>query len=195
MRRQLVMLGVALVALGALRELAGQGAPALDPLGAADDLAYNLTGYRFMGSRWIEDSYKPQNVELVAHARAAEVAAGIPTDLLVRLLWQESRFSPEAFNAASGASGVAQIVPRWHPDADPWEPYSAISYAARFLAQLYRQFGTWELALKAYNWGPGNVAAFLKTGYGASGQPQPLETVNYSAQILADLADAGRGVA
>lgn len=162
-------------------------------LGAFDDALYSAVGLRFMSRRWLEAAERPENAELVRAMRAAEDRYGIPRDLVVRLAWQESRFKVDAFNAGSGASGVMQIVPRWHPGVDPFEPFAAIDYGARYLAQLSRQFGSWELALKAYNWGPGNVQAWLAGGPDAPAEP--METANYSAQILADLAEAGRAVA
>ena len=161
-----------------------------DAARAADDVFFDLTGYRFM-SGWLEAATKPEHAANVAAMRAAEDRYSIPRNLVVRLAWQESRFDPQASNP-SGASGIMQIVPRWHPGVDPLNPLAAIDYGARFLSQLYRQFGTWELALKAYNWGPGNVQKWLDS---ARQSFEPLETRNYSAQILADLADAGMGVA
>jgi len=161
-------------------------------LGAVDDLGYSLTGHRFM-TDWRDAAAKPENAALVIAMRDAEARHGIPADLLVRLAWQESRFKVDAYNAGSGAAGIMQIVPKWHPGVDPFDPFAAIDYGAGYLAQLHRQFGTWELALKSYNWGPGNVAAMLRGGPDAPSEP--LETINYSAQILADLAEAGRVIA
>jgi soluble lytic murein transglycosylase-like protein len=197
MRRSLLFIGVGAVALLAARRAAAVpgvvGSAAESALGALDDAIYSAAGLRVMSGRWLDAAARPENSGLVAAMHEAEARYGIPADLVVRLAWQESRFNPEAYNAGSGASGIMQIVPRWHPAADPWEPVAAIDYGARYLAQLARQFGTWELALKAYNWGPGNVAAWLRGGPDAP--VEPLETQNYSAQILADLAEAGRVIA
>lgn len=86
----------------------------------------------------------------------AEIANQLPSGLLSRVAWQESRFNPEAQSGA-GAQGIMQIVPRWHPDVNPWDPQAAIAYAGQYLRQLHNQFGSWALALAAYNYGPGNV--------------------------------------
>jgi soluble lytic murein transglycosylase-like protein len=198
-RRVLVLAGAGLVLAlvarhaGAIAAPGGGGSP-LDALtGAVDDLGYSLTGYRLMGTRWRDAAAQSENSALVAAMHEAELRYSIPVDLVVRLAWQESRFKIDALNAGSGATGIMQIVPRWHPGVNPADPFAAIDYGARYLAQLERQFGTWELALKAYNWGPGNVAAWLRGGDDAPAEP--LETQNYSAQILADLAEAGRVIA
>jgi len=171
--------------------LSGELASAADSaVGLVDDTVYQATGARIMSARWIEQSYKPEYRPLLDAMRAAEVKHGIPFDLVVRLAWQESRWNPAAHNAESNASGIMQIVPRWHPGVNVWDAYASIDYGAGFLAQLYRQFGSWELALKAYNWGPGNVKAWLAGGPDAPAEPT--ETKNYSSQILGDLAAAGR---
>jgi soluble lytic murein transglycosylase-like protein len=202
MRRALLLLGLAAGGLlvarqaGAIAAPGGGGSPLADlaegALGAVDDLSYSLSGYRFM-SNWRDAMSKPENLPLVTAMHDAEARYGIPTDLVVRLAWQESRFKPDAYNASSGATGIMQIVPYWHPTVDARDPFASIDYGASYLAQLARQFSGWELALKAYNWGPGNLKAWLAGGPEAPAQPE--ETRNYSAQILADLAAIGSVIA
>jgi soluble lytic murein transglycosylase-like protein len=118
----------------------------------------------------------------VGIVEAASDVSQLPAGLLARLLWQESRYNPAAYNKGSKASGIAQIVPRWHPDVDPWNPDDAIPYAARYLRHLFDRFGSWRLALAGYNWGPGNLAKF---GIDAA----PAETLDYFGSILADVND------
>ena len=112
----------------------------------------------------------------------------------MRLAYQESRFRPDIISgqtvSSAGAVGIMQIVPRWHPEVNALDPAAAIAYAGKFLASLYRQFGTWELALQAYNWGPGNLKKYL-----AQGGTLPVETANYSGQILTDINNSGVYVA
>lgn len=157
-------------------------------LSTVDDVSYSLVGYRVMRD-WRDAAALPKNAAYVAAMHEAEQRHGMPVNLVVRQAWQESRFNPNAYNTKSGASGMMQIVPRWHPEVDVWNPFASIAYGAQFDAQLFRQFGTWEMALKAYNWGPGNVSAWLR-----GDKSQPLETRNYSAQILADIGGDGGGV-
>jgi len=200
-RRVLLLLAIGAAGLVVARNAGAIAAPggggsalgdlAEGALGAVDDLGYALTGHRFM-TDWLAAAAAPENAALVIAMRDAEARYGIPRDLVVRLAWQESRFKVDAYNA-SGATGIMQIVPRWHPSAPMGDPLQEIDYGARYLRDLRRQFGTWELALKAYNWGPGNVFAWLRGGPDAPGEP--LETRNYSAQILADLAAAGQVIA
>ena len=83
---------------------------------------------------------------------------GVPVSLFVKQIQQESGFRPDAFNASSGATGIAQIIPRWHPGVDATDPYASLDYAAKWMADLRRIYGSWAKALASYNWGPANVA-------------------------------------
>jgi soluble lytic murein transglycosylase-like protein len=117
---------------------------------------------------------------------AAESKYGLPTNMLARLLYQESRFRPEIITgkvrSAAGALGIAQFMPATAKQfgIDPLNPAQAIDAAGKYLAQLYRRFGNWTEALASYNWGQGNVS---RKGIAAA----PTETRNYFSQILADL--------
>jgi soluble lytic murein transglycosylase-like protein len=117
---------------------------------------------------------------------AVEDAYDIPRDLLARVAYQESRFRDDIISgrtvSSAGAVGIMQIVPRWHPEIDPKDPYASIHYAGKYLAGLRKQFGSWKLALAAYNWGPGNLAKYLN----APGT-WPQETLDYVSQILKDV--------
>ena len=52
-----------------------------------------------------------------------------------------------------------------------------------YLNELLNKYGNETHALMAYNWGPGNVDAYLKTGKGIKGQPIPKETIDYVKKI------------
>lgn len=124
--------------------------------------------------------------------RFVESEAQIPTGLLMRLAQQESFFNPFATNP-SGAQGMMQLIPKFHPGVDPLKPEEAIPYAARFLRAQFQRFGSWRAALAAYNWGPGNVNAALRLHGGsidnmlADVNLVPRETRNYVVQITADV--------
>lgn len=126
----------------------------------------------------------------LAAIRTAERANGLPADLLVRVLDQESRYRPDIIDgrvsSRVGARGIAQVMPLTARDpgygvpplSDPLDPFKAIPWAAQYLAALKRRFGNWPQALAAYNFGPGNVLA---------GKAWPTETRNYVAQITTDV--------
>jgi soluble lytic murein transglycosylase-like protein len=160
--------------------------------------AGNQTMIEKLTGQWLQD-LETRGAEYKPLLLAAEERNGIPAFLLVRLAWQESRFRKDIVTGATvsgaGAVGIMQIVPRWHPSmtiSDCQTPAIAIPYAAGYLRALYRQFNSWELALKAYNWGPGNVNKWLARGRIG----EPVETARYSAEILSDWSDAtGRNLA
>jgi soluble lytic murein transglycosylase-like protein len=113
--------------------------------------------------------------------RAEESAFGIPAGLLSRVAYQESRFDPHAISPA-GAIGLMQFLPATAAEfgIDARDPAQSIRGAAEYLSQLFRQFGSWTLALAAYNWGPGNLA---RKGFEAA----PGETRDYVSSIAADV--------
>jgi soluble lytic murein transglycosylase-like protein len=104
---------------------------------------------------------------------------GLPPGLLSRVAKQESNYDPNVVSHA-GAVGLMQIVPKWHPTANPLDPRDSIFYAAKYLEKLKRQTGSWILALAAYNWGIGNLQ---RKGIDAA----PKETQNYIAYISRDI--------
>lgn len=110
----------------------------------------------------------------------------LPPKLLGRLLYQESRFRDDIISgkvkSSAGAVGIAQIVPKWHPNVNPLDPTDSIMYAGKYLKNLFERFGNWGDALAAYNWGQGNLAKY-KRGEIAS---IPTETKNYVNQISRD---------
>lgn len=119
--------------------------------------------------------------DLRAYARAAAVRHGAHPDLFIKQIQQESGFNPDAFNFGSGATGIAQIIPRWHPGVDATDPYASLDYAAKWMSDLHRIYGTWAKALAAYNWGPANVAK-----WDGRRETLPAETRHYLDVILGD---------
>lgn len=106
-------------------------------------------------------------------ARAAAVRHGIPADLFLRLIQQESGWNPRA-QSVKGALGLAQLMPDTARDlgVDPLVPEQNLDGGARYLRAQYDAFGTWRLALAAYNAGPGAVEQY-------QGVPPYAETQNY----------------
>lgn len=147
-----------------------------------------------MGTWW-EVANRPENSIYFDALHVAEDVNGIPANMLVALAYQESHFRPDIISgqtvSGAGALGIMQIVPKWHPGVDPLDPIAAINYAGKFLKSLFNRFGRWELALQAYNWGGGNLNKYLS----GDGIIMPAETQNYSANILARVAETGVAVA
>lgn len=115
--------------------------------------------------------------EYMTMARQAARKHGVPEDLFLRLVQQESNWNPNA-KSHKGALGLAQLMPATARalGVDPSIPKQNLEGGARYLAQQFRKFGSWRLALAAYNAGPQAV-----TKYG--GIPPYKETQNYVLKI------------
>jgi hypothetical protein len=95
----------------------------------------------------------------------------------------------------AGALGPYQFMPataREYGVADPMDERQSREGARRYLTDLYKQFGSVEAALTAYNWGPGNVAEYLSSGRGVKGQDMPAEAREYAPKVLGAKVSAGK---
>lgn len=104
----------------------------------------------------------------------------IPIDMFLRLLKTENDIgNPNAVNPSTGATGLAQFLPQTAQElgVNPKDPIASIHAAAKYLRALHREFGDWEKAVRAYNWGPGNVARSTNP------KNDPKETKEYVQKI------------
>lgn len=110
-------------------------------------------------------------------ARDAAAMHSVDVGTFLRQITQESNWDPRAGSHA-GAQGIAQIVPRFHPGVDPWDPVASLYYAARLMrSHLNAYNGSYALALAAYNAGGGAVKTY-------GGVPPYEETRRYLTIIL-----------
>ena len=99
------------------------------------------------------------NVSSALAAAAAQY--GIPPSLLNSVASAESAYNPNAVSPA-GAQGLLQIMPANDASlgiTNPFDPVQNANAGAKYLSQLYSQYGDWNTALVAYNEGPGNLAS------------------------------------
>jgi hypothetical protein len=109
-------------------------------------------------------------------------AHGVSPMLLSAVARQESGYDATAVSHA-GAQGLMQLMPATAQGlgvADPFNPAQAIDGAARLLKDLTTRFGSTQLALAAYNAGPGAVLKY-------DGVPPYTETQNYVRSIMKTL--------
>lgn len=101
---------------------------------------------------------------------------GIPAVLLTAQADKESSLNPRAVSAPGSSGqrgyGLLQLEPATFqalmPGGDPMNPLHNLLAGGSYLKQLRAKFAnSVELALAAYNWGPGNVTRLVRK-YGAS---------------------------
>jgi hypothetical protein len=110
---------------------------------------------------------------------AASRKYGVPATLLSAVAKQESGFNPRAVSAA-GAQGLMQLMPGTAKGlgvSNSFDPAQSIDGAARMLRDLTNRFGRTDLALAAYNAGPGAVLKY-------DGIPPYPETQRYVRNVL-----------
>jgi len=100
-------------------------------------------------------------------------------DMFTAMIQRESNFNTRAVSSV-GAKGLGQLMPATASDLgvdNPFSPDENLEGSARYLAEMLDQFGTPELALAAYNAGPGSVRKY-------GGIPPYRETRQYVSDIL-----------
>jgi membrane-bound lytic murein transglycosylase D len=130
--------------------------------------------------------------------RGAFDAQGV-AEALVWLAESESTFNPRARSPA-GARGLFQLMPvtakamglSLLPLDERTHPEKSARAAAALLRKLHGMFGSWPLALAAYNSGEGTVRRMLKangaTTYAEIAAKLPSETRLYVPKVLATVA-------
>jgi len=121
----------------------------------------------------------PGGVPFAGQFERASNKYGVDATLLAAVAKQESGFNPRAVSSA-GAQGLMQLMPSTAAGLgvqNSFDPGQAVDGAARLLRDLMREFGRTDLALAAYNAGPGAVHRY-------DGIPPYPETRNYVTSVL-----------
>ncbi len=122
--------------------------------------------------------------------RAAAAESGLPPELLLAVVMEESGGDPGA-TSSRGARGLMQLMPDTAHEVgvvDPDHPGENLRGGARYLARMLERYeGKLDLALAAYNAGPGNVDR--------AGRQVPAfrETRRYVERVMARLRGLGLG--
>ena len=107
----------------------------------------------------------------------------IDEGFFARLIWQESRFDPNALSPAN-ARGIAQFIDstaKLRGLKDSYNPAESIERSAQYLSYLKQENGNLGLAAMAYNGGEGRAFGFMAGNVGL-----PQETRDY-VQIITGL--------
>ena len=151
--------------------------------GSIGSFLINATGESCAASRYrprqdISFSAEQRRAQLYPLISAVACEHGLPIGLFDSLIAQESRYQVNALSGA-GAIGLAQLMPgtaRYLGVSNPWDPVQNLRGGARYLREQLNEFGRVDLALAAYNAGPGRVRSTRKI-------PMIRETVNYVAAV------------
>jgi len=137
----------------------------------------------------------PHEVEALAHTIAGEAARHeVPLELVLAVMHVESRYRAFAVSPV-GAMGLMQVMPAtgrevaeqlgipWSGPRTLFDPHVNVRLGVAYLEGLLRRYGSTEVALAAYNWGPGRIDRRLRAG-----RPLP---VRYVRSVLAAYGPPG----
>jgi soluble lytic murein transglycosylase len=133
------------------------------------------------------------NDDYVALIRHYSNQYSLNANLVQAVIKAESNFDPYAISKV-GAQGLMQLMPGTAAELairDPFDPGQNIAGGTQYLFKLLKMFGNdLDLALAAYNAGPGTVKRY-------GGVPPYQETVNYIAKVkrfMVEFASGGERV-
>ncbi|EEM2538304.1 transglycosylase SLT domain-containing protein [Salmonella enterica subsp. enterica serovar Morehead] len=131
-------------------------------------------------------------------ARRMQKSPGEMDDLLHGVMMTESSGNPLAYNTSSGAAGAYQFMPATARDMglrvdstvdERLDPEKSRAAAAVYMRQLLKRYdGNVDNALRAYNWGMGNVDKWIANGSDISQLPK--ETREYTGKVYGNMGNA-----
>ncbi|EKA7106805.1 lytic transglycosylase domain-containing protein [Salmonella enterica] len=148
-------------------------------------------------TKWVGDIFTSDADQ---HAQSARRGGNITdgmSDLLHGIMMTESGGNPFAYNA-SGATGAYQFMPETardmglrvdHEVDERLDPEKSRAAAAVYMRQLLKRYdGNVDNALRAYNWGMGNVDKWIANGSDPSALPK--ETREYTGKVYGNMGGA-----
>ena len=144
---------------------------------------------------WTPDSDPVQHAQ---SARRMQKSPGEMDDLLHGVMMTESSGNPLAYNTSSGAAGAYQFMPATARDMglrvdstvdERLDLEKSRAAASVYMRQLLKRYdGNVDNALRAYNWGMGNVDKWIANGSDISQLPK--ETREYTDKVYGNMGNA-----
>ncbi|AYP69179.1 soluble lytic murein transglycosylase [Edwardsiella phage Edno5] len=123
----------------------------------------------------------------IRDANASEVAPNISHDAVIAsIAMAESGGNPNAVSKA-GAAGLMQLMPGTAKDyglspEERFDPMKSMMVGTMHFNRLLRKYkGNYEDALRAYNWGEGNMDKWISGGRSGA---MPKETMDYPGRVM-----------
>jgi hypothetical protein len=141
-------------------------------------VSYSSSVRQDLAERWVQVG--DERVDIAAIAEREGKRYNVDPLLIEEVIRQESAFQPTALSGV-GAQGLMQLMPgtaAMMGVRDLSDPEENIAGGTRYLAEQLSTFGRLDLALAAYNAGPGSVQQF-------GGVPPYAETQGYVSRIVA----------
>ena len=102
----------------------------------------------------------PLSDEFQAYVTEVCDSYGLDVRIVYGVMWQESRFTPDAIGDHGQSFGMCQIKRKWHEDriarlgvTDLLDPYQNVLVACDYLSELLGAYGDYRSALTAYRYG------------------------------------------
>lgn len=151
----------------------------VEPLPQGEVLSFAESAHQDLDPIYTE--YKGATIDLAEIMEREAQKNDIDPLLLKAIIRQESGFQVSV-DSPVGASGLMQLMPETAAELgceDVNDPYQNVEAGAKYVTQWYRHYGSLDLALAAYNAGPGNVDEY-------GGVPPFEETQGYVANIAGE---------
>lgn len=134
-----------------------------------------------------------RNVAALVHKNAQ--IYGRDPNLVLAIISEESAFDPKAVSPV-GAVGLMQVMPHWKRvlgiTGDLTDPETNIRAGLQILGFYLEMYQDLDMALTAYNRGPGPVDAALRKGASPNNGYAPKVLATYERLKQLDLASASR---